>query len=32
MKPLVMAKKDREDFHNSTGYWICKKEYEEVEN
>lgn len=30
-KTIVMTKKDHGSFENSTKYWICKKEYEEVE-
>ena len=26
-----MTNKDDKDFENSTEYWFCKKEYEEVE-
>ena len=26
-----MNNKDDKDFENSTEYWFCKKEYEEVE-
>ena len=30
-KTIVMTKKDHGSFENSTKYWICKKEHEEVE-
>ena len=28
MKPIVMTKKENEDFKNSAECWICKKAYE----